>query len=112
MATVKPPSAGLDFEQSFSKASDSLASRRGSVARSGMLAGVSGREPPIRLTPVAMSTATLEPVQRLIADEMRAVDDVIRRRLHSEVLLVRQVSEHIIGSGGGAQWYAWRSRWP
>jgi len=47
-----------------------------------------------------MSTATLEPVQRLIADEMRAVADVIRRRLHSEVLLVRQISEHIIGSGG------------
>jgi octaprenyl-diphosphate synthase len=47
-----------------------------------------------------MSTATLEPVQRLIADEMRAVDEVIRRRLHSEVLLVRQISEHIIGSGG------------
>ena len=47
-----------------------------------------------------MTIATLEPVQRLIADEMRAVDDVIRRRLHSDVVLVRQVSEHIIGSGG------------
>ncbi len=39
-----------------------------------------------------MSTATLEPVQRLIADEMHAVDEVIRRRLHSDVVLVRQVS--------------------
>jgi octaprenyl-diphosphate synthase len=47
-----------------------------------------------------MPTATLEPVQRAIAEEMRAVDEVIRTRLHSEVPLVRQVSEHIIGSGG------------
>ncbi|MEO8628181.1 MAG: octaprenyl diphosphate synthase [Betaproteobacteria bacterium] len=47
-----------------------------------------------------MSTATLEPVQRLIADEMLAVDEVIRRRLHSDVALIRQVSEHIIGGGG------------
>lgn len=31
---------------------------------------------------------------------MRAVDDVIRQRLHSEVVLVRQVAEYIIGSGG------------
>jgi octaprenyl-diphosphate synthase len=47
-----------------------------------------------------MSTATLEPVQRLIADEMSAVDQVIRRRLHSDVVLIRQVSEHIINGGG------------
>jgi octaprenyl-diphosphate synthase len=47
-----------------------------------------------------MTTATLEPVQRLIADEMRAVDAVIRARLHSEVALVRQVAEYIVGSGG------------
>ena len=47
-----------------------------------------------------MTIATLEPVQRLIADEMRAVDDVIRRRLHSDVVLVRQVGEYIINSGG------------
>ena len=47
-----------------------------------------------------MSLDTLQPVQSLIAEEMRAVDDVIRGRLHSEVVLVRQVAEHIIGSGG------------
>ena len=47
-----------------------------------------------------MSTATLEPVQRLIADEMHAVDEVIRRRLHSDVVLVRQVAEYIINGGG------------
>ena len=31
---------------------------------------------------------------------MRAVDDVIRARLHSEVPLIRQVAEYIIGGGG------------
>lgn len=31
---------------------------------------------------------------------MRAVDEVIRRRLHSDVPLVRQVAEYIINSGG------------
>jgi octaprenyl-diphosphate synthase len=45
-------------------------------------------------------TTTLEPVQRLIADEMRAVDEVIRQRLHSEVVLIRQVADYIVGSGG------------
>src|ERR1044071_4782696 len=47
-----------------------------------------------------MPAVTLEPVQRLIADEMHAVDRVIRERLHSDVALVRQVSEHIINGGG------------
>jgi octaprenyl-diphosphate synthase len=47
-----------------------------------------------------MTTATLEPVQRLIAAEMRAVDEVIRGRLHSDVVLVRQVAEYIINGGG------------
>ncbi len=31
---------------------------------------------------------------------MRAVDGVIRERLHSEVVLIRQVAEYIIGAGG------------
>ncbi len=35
-----------------------------------------------------------------IADDMRRVDDVIRTRLHSDVVLIRQVAEYIIGSGG------------
>jgi octaprenyl-diphosphate synthase len=47
-----------------------------------------------------MPIATLEPVQRLIADDMRAVDQVFRRRLHSDVVLIRQVSEYIIAGGG------------
>jgi len=47
-----------------------------------------------------MPAVTLEPVQRLIAEEMSAVDKVIRQRLHSDVALIRQVSEYIISGGG------------
>jgi len=47
-----------------------------------------------------MTATALEPVQRLIADEMSAVDQVIRQRLHSDVVLIRQVSEYIINGGG------------
>ncbi|MDR2366314.1 MAG: polyprenyl synthetase family protein, partial [Zoogloeaceae bacterium] len=36
----------------------------------------------------------------LIGEDMRAVDAVIRQRLHSEVALVRQVAEYIIAGGG------------
>jgi octaprenyl-diphosphate synthase len=35
-----------------------------------------------------------------LAADMQAVDAVIRRRLDSDVVLVRTVAEHIIGSGG------------
>ncbi len=42
----------------------------------------------------------LSPLQALIASDMRAVDAVIRTRLHSEVVLVRQVAEYIVGAGG------------
>ena len=35
-----------------------------------------------------------------LAADMRAVDAVIRARLDSEVVLVRQVAEYIVGSGG------------
>jgi octaprenyl-diphosphate synthase len=36
----------------------------------------------------------------LIAEDMKAVDAVIRARLHSEVVLVRQVAEYIVAGGG------------
>lgn len=36
----------------------------------------------------------------LIAKDMQAVDAVIRARLHSDVVLVRQVAEYIVQSGG------------
>ena len=35
-----------------------------------------------------------------IADDMKALDAVIRERLYSDVVLIRQVAEYIIGSGG------------
>ena len=43
---------------------------------------------------------SIETIQAVIADDMRAVDAVIRDSLHSEVVLVNQISEYIIGSGG------------
>ena len=43
---------------------------------------------------------SLESLQTFLADDMQAVDHVIRERLHSDVALIRQVSEYIINSGG------------
>ena len=42
----------------------------------------------------------LEQLYNLIGPDMKAVDAVIRVRLHSDVALVRQVAEYIIQSGG------------
>ncbi len=42
----------------------------------------------------------LDNLKQLLTADMAAVDQVIRTRLHSEVLLVNQVSEYIINSGG------------
>ncbi|EXI87996.1 MAG: Octaprenyl-diphosphate synthase [Candidatus Accumulibacter regalis] len=42
----------------------------------------------------------MEQLYSLIGADMRAVDAVIRQRLHSEVALVRQVAEYIVQSGG------------
>lgn len=41
-----------------------------------------------------------ESVKQLVADDLQEVDRVIRRRLASDVVLVNQVAEYIIGSGG------------
>jgi len=46
------------------------------------------------------SSVFLEDLRQLLSADMRAVDRVIRERLHSEVVLVRQVAEYIIGGGG------------
>jgi octaprenyl-diphosphate synthase len=45
-------------------------------------------------------TVPLESIRSLIAEDMAAVDALIRRRLDSDVVLVRQVAEYIIQSGG------------
>jgi octaprenyl-diphosphate synthase len=42
----------------------------------------------------------LDNFNQLLALDMSAVDQVIRRRLHSEVALVNQVGEYIVNSGG------------
>jgi octaprenyl-diphosphate synthase len=42
----------------------------------------------------------LEPVRKLVAADLRAVDHVIRTRLASDVVLVNQVAEYIVNSGG------------
>ncbi len=42
----------------------------------------------------------LERLYNLIEPDMQAVDAVIRKRLHSDVVLVRQVAEYIINAGG------------
>ena len=39
-------------------------------------------------------------LKQLLAEDMTAVDAVIRTRLHSEVALVNQVGEYIVNSGG------------
>lgn len=44
-----------------------------------------------------MTPATPYPI---IADDMQAVDGIIRSRLHSDVALVSQVAEYIIAAGG------------
>ena len=43
---------------------------------------------------------SLDFIQSCIKDDMIAVDAVIRRSLHSEVVLVNQVADYIINSGG------------
>ena len=44
--------------------------------------------------------ASFADVQALAAADMAAVDALIRRRLASDVVLVNQVAEHIVGGGG------------
>jgi octaprenyl-diphosphate synthase len=43
---------------------------------------------------------SFESIKQLLAPDMVAVDGVIRARLHSDVVLVNQVAEYIINSGG------------
>jgi len=43
---------------------------------------------------------TLDQLYSLIGPDMKAVDAVIRDRLYSDVVLVRQVAEYIVNSGG------------
>jgi len=42
----------------------------------------------------------IQAVYSLVADDRQAVDALIRQRLHSEVVLINQISHYIINSGG------------
>src|SRR5262249_56048708 len=55
--------------------------------------------PPAHGPPRPLSVS-LDPIRALIAGDMEAVDALIRRRLDSDVPLVRQVAEYIIAGGG------------
>ena len=52
------------------------------------------------IIPLFSSPVALDQLQKLIAADMQAVDQVIRDQLHSDVVLIRQVAEYIIGGGG------------
>lgn len=43
---------------------------------------------------------SIDYVRNFIAQDMSAVDDVIRQKLYSQVVLIRQISEYIINNGG------------
>ncbi len=48
----------------------------------------------------APSTPDLATIQALAREDMAAVDALIRRRLASDVVLINQVAEYIVGAGG------------
>ena len=50
--------------------------------------------------PADLRVACLADVQAMAAADMTAVDALIRERLASDVVLINQMSEHIIGGGG------------
>ena len=62
------------------------------------------REPPVTgssmRSPAHASTPDLAAIQALTHDDMVAVDGLIRCRLASDVALINQVAEYIIGAGG------------
>src|SRR2546429_3720090 len=51
-------------------------------------------------TIIAVSFVTIDAIREFIADDLRRVDDIIRGRLQSDVVLIRQIAEYIIGGGG------------
>ncbi|HEU0305945.1 MAG TPA: polyprenyl synthetase family protein [Lysobacter sp.] len=52
------------------------------------------------LRPATASLPDLATIQALARDDMAAVDALIRRRLASDVVLINQVAEYIVGAGG------------
>ncbi len=56
--------------------------------------------PSVRIGTQAATATDIQHVFELCADEMSAVNRLIRESLDSNVVLIRQISEYIIGSGG------------
>jgi octaprenyl-diphosphate synthase len=52
------------------------------------------------LSPLPRPALRLPEIQRLVALDMEAVNSLIRQRLSSDVVLINQISEHIIAAGG------------
>src|SRR5688572_31751868 len=50
--------------------------------------------------PAAVSLPAITEIQRLAAPDMAAVDTLIRSSLHSDVVLINRISEHIVAAGG------------
>ncbi len=51
-------------------------------------------------SPLHESSQDIQSVVDLCADDMNQVNDLIRKSLDSDVVLIRQIAEYIIGSGG------------
>jgi octaprenyl-diphosphate synthase len=47
-----------------------------------------------------LAAASLEDIRKPIAADLQQVDEVIRRRLASDVVLIRTIAAYIVGSGG------------
>jgi octaprenyl-diphosphate synthase len=47
-----------------------------------------------------LAPVSLEAIRAPIAEDLKHVDDVIRRRLDSDVILIRTIASYIVGSGG------------
>ena len=48
----------------------------------------------------AQGQQALQAIRALVSEDMRAVDTLIRRKLHSEIALIDQLSNYILNSGG------------
>jgi octaprenyl-diphosphate synthase len=55
---------------------------------------------PLPATPRTAPTAPIEPLRATLAADYVEVDRVLRAHLDSDVALIRQIAEYIIGSGG------------
>src|SRR5690606_11509875 len=63
-------------------------------------ATIQALSPAMQVAERAAASLSFEDVARLAGPEMAAVDDLIRESLKSDVMLVSQVSEYIVTSGG------------